>query len=174
MISPMPLARARQHAEHKVRSGQTKPPIAGRLLALLDREPGPIVDYYALLLAATFPDPPPVVFHTAAPAGRESIREEGLRTSDPGQSEHWAVPIGREMCVIMQGWQPHGVYVGAQPDIRGVWSHWPTWDIWRIERRDLPWQHDELNPGCWVLTAHVPTSSIELLHTVDSASLACR
>jgi hypothetical protein len=142
----------RRHIEFKSGESMTFAGYAERIRAALDAGAEP--DYPMLLRAAMFPEPPTVVFHTAAPAARDSILREGLRTSDPGQSEHWKVTAPD--CIAIQARQPHGIYVAAEPDELGVWAHWPAWDVWRIELGALPWQHDELNPGCWVITAPVP------------------
>lgn len=148
----------RHHVLYKRDSEHLDPEIAERMLAALDAGAAP--NYARLLHEATFIPPPPIVFHTGPPAGRDSILREGLRVSDPGQSEHWKVTAPD--CIAIQAGQPAGIYVARDPDELGVWSHWPAWDVWAVVVRDLPWKHDELNPGCWVITAPVPPEQLTL------------
>jgi hypothetical protein len=80
--------------------------------------------------------------------------------SQPGDGGSWAP--NKAICRMLQAEQPPGVYVCAEPDRRGMWAHWPSWDVWRIDRGALPWAHDELNPECWRLCAPVPAERLEL------------
>jgi hypothetical protein len=158
---PGPLTTAadiRRHVTLKRDLGELREGVAARMLAALDAGDAP--DYQLLLRAAMFPDPPATVFHTAPASWRGEIATTGLRVSQPGQGGSWAP--NKAICVMLQAAQPPGVYVCAAPDLRGVWSHWPAWDVWAVQRRSLPWAHDKLNPGCWSLRADVPPDAIRL------------
>lgn len=148
----------RRHVMLKRDLWELRPEVAARMLAALDAGAPP--DYQALLHAAMFPDPPAVVYHTAPASRRDQIAATGLRVSQPGQGGSWAPT--KAVCVMLQAAQPPGVYVGAAPDLRGVWSHWPAWDVWAVRRGPLPWAHDKLNPGCWSLRADVSPDAIRL------------
>jgi hypothetical protein len=148
----------RRHITFKRASHELPDRVADRMLAALDAGADP--NYPALLRAAMFPPPPAVVFHTAPPVKRQEILTDGLRVSQPGEGGSWAP--NKPICRMLQAAQPPGVYVAADPDERGVWSHWPTWDIWAVSLGELPWRHDELNPGCWSITVDAPAAAVVL------------
>src|SRR4051794_15348453 len=128
-VMPGPLQSAadvRRHIQFKASSFELKADVAERMLAALDVGAEP--DYGRLLRAAMFPDPPAVVYHTAPRTARESIRAQGLRASQPGDGGSWAP--SKAICEMLQASQPPGVYVGAEPDVRGAWAHWAAWDVW--------------------------------------------
>jgi hypothetical protein len=157
-----PLATAadiRRHVAIKLAMYELDGEVAARMLAALDAGARP--DYPALLFAATWPDPPPVVYHTAPVTRRDVISGGGLAVCQPGQGGNWAPRPGTP-CVALQAGQPPGVYVTRDPDERGIWAHWPRWDVWEVRRRALPWRPDRLNPGCWSLAAHVPAGHVAL------------
>jgi hypothetical protein len=153
----------RRHVGLKRGAHEMRDEVADRLLSLLD-DAGPAPDYAALLRAATFPDPPPIVWHTAPTFARQEIERSGLRTSAPGTSDHWQPRAGTPCANGFLDDQPRAVYVAATPDIHGLWSHWPAWDVWQVTLGNLPWTHDEVNPGCWAITKHVPASRVNLLY----------
>ena len=146
----------RRHIEHKARLGELKPEVAQRMLAALDADES--ADYQVLLEQATFLPPPPFCYHTAPATARGDIASVGLRVGD-----------GRNWVDGQMAGQPPGVYVGPEPDLRGIWSHRDAeWDVWRVDMAGLPWVHDRLNPGCWAITMHVPPDMIALAHVVAS------
>lgn len=166
MSAARPLSNAtaiRRHVRHKLGAGELPADVANRMLASVDAG---ALDYPAILQEARWPTPPPLVFHTAPPSAHESILERGLRPCQPGTGGNWS-PRG-EWCELIQGGQPVGVYVGIEPDWRGMWSHWQEWDIWVVERADLPYVIDPINPGCYVLTAEVPSSHLTFLETTTT------
>lgn len=59
------------------------------------------------------------------------------------------------------------LYAQAAPDTRGVWAHWPTWDVWEVATSGR-WSHDPLNPECWVLPT-VPAAEVRLYGTFGEA-----
>lgn len=159
-----PLATAadiRRHVGLKLAMYELAPEVAGRMLAALDAGAAP--DYAALWQAALFPDPPPVVYHTAPPFRRAVIAAGGLTVCRPGQGGAWAAR--KDLCRVLQAAQPPGVYVTRDPDARGIFAHWPAWDVWEVCRGDLPWRPDRLNPGCWSLAADVPAAQARLYGT---------
>lgn len=141
--------------------------VADRMLAELDAGADP--DYMALWRAATWPPPPPIVFHTAPVSARSAIRTTGLRPSQPGTA-NWRPT--KPDCIAAQSDQPIGVYVGARPDTRGKWTHWPIWDIWEVATAGLEWRADELNPGYWSTGAHVRPTRVRLWGTRPTADVA--
>lgn len=153
----------RRHVQLKLGAHDMRPEVGARILSAL--ETGAAPNYSALLRAATFPDPPPIVFHTAPCAAHADIRREGLKLGLPGQSEHWKPLAGTPCATGFLDDQPLGVYVGPEPDLAGLWSHWSTWDVWAITLGELPWCHDEINPGCWAITCAVPATDLHLLTT---------
>lgn len=138
------------HIEHKARSRELAPEVAQRMRDALDAGAAP--DYAQLLEAATFLPPPAVVFHTAPSEARTAIETGGLL---PGDERNWT----RAQRLASQ---PVGVYVGPEPDVRGIWSHWDSWDVWAIQVTGLPWVHDRLNPGCWSIPITVPPRALTL------------
>ena len=157
----------RRHVGVKLAAYEIRPEVAERMLAALDSGADP--DYAALFHAATHPEPPARVYHTAPRSARESILRRGLEASQPGRGGSWA-PY-REVCVRLQAAQPPGVYVAAQPDRRGVWAHWPEWDVWEVDLAGLLWAHDALNPGCWSVPASIPPDCIRLAWPVEEPAL---
>lgn len=139
----MNAAETRHHITFKAVAGDLAGDVADRMLAALDAGAEP--DYATLLDHALFVAPPSRVFHTAPSTARAAIRTSGLV---PGHGQNWHGTAAG---------QPAGVYVGATPDLRGLWAHWESWDIWEIDLTGLPWSHDRLNPGCWVLGPVPPT-----------------
>jgi hypothetical protein len=159
-----PLATAadiRRHIGFKLGAHELPEPVAQRMLAALDAGAG--ADYAALLHAATFTEPPAVVYHTAPVARRAIIRTGGLAVCQPGQGGSWAP--NKEICVMLQASQPPGVYLTREPDRRGIFAHWPAWDVWEVRRLGLPWRHDCLNPGCWSLKEDVPACQVRVYGT---------
>jgi hypothetical protein len=152
----MTAEEVRHHIEYKRGNRELKPEIAERMLAALDAGADP--DYMTLWTAASFQDPPPVVYHTAPATLRAEITAHGLQARQPGRGGNWA----REPYAGIEKTQPPGVYVAAGPDTRGLWAHWQDWDVWEIRRSDLPWCHDTMNPGCWSLAADVPPGQLRL------------
>jgi hypothetical protein len=142
----------RRHVTMKLALHELREPVAQRMLALLDAGAEP--RYAQLLEQASFPDPPGTVYHTAPVHKRDAILREGLRAADPTAGPHWEP---HHLCLP----QP-GVYVGAEPDIQGIWAHWPAWDVWAVARGSLPWRHDRVNPGCWSFTEDVPPGAVVL------------
>ncbi len=132
--------------------------VGSRMLELYDE--GVTDDYQGLLRGGNFSFHLRRRFiHTASRSARQSIEAGGLRVSHPGKSEHWMAT--QLLCISLQSMQGPGVYVGRDPDWRGIWSHWPKWDVWSISLGELPWEHDKLNPGCWRVTESVPSQLIE-------------
>lgn len=165
-----PLATAveiRRHVELKRSAHELRDEVADRLLVILD-DAGSEPDYASLLWQATFPDPPTIVWHTAPSSARCLIERDGLQPSSPGTSSHWRPTVGTPCANGFLDDQPRAVYVGANPDWIGLWSHWSSWDIWEVALGDLPWRHDEINPGCWAITARIPPQ--QLLSVVGSES----
>lgn len=161
-----PLATAdeiRRHVALKRGAYEMRDEVAERLLTLLGTA-GHEPDYASLLRGATFPDPPPIVWHTASTTARRSIKRNGLHPSSPGTSPHWQPRAGTPCANGFLDDQPTAVYASAAPDLYGVWSHWPRWDVWEITLGDLPWCHDEINPGCWAITEPVPADQVNLLY----------
>jgi hypothetical protein len=155
-----PLATAadiRRHVGVKLAGYELRPEVAARMLAALDAGAPP--DWPALEYAATWPPPPPVVYHTAPATARAAIGRRGLAPCQPGQGGNWA-PRPGTLCVALQAGQPPGVYVCPEPDTRGVWAHWPAWDVWAVARGGLPWRPDRLNLGCWSLAVAVPPALV--------------
>jgi len=148
----------RRHIGFKLGSHELRRDVAEHMLSALDDGAAP--DYQALLRAAMFPDPPDVLYHTAPTSQRETILAQGLRVSQPGEGGSWAP--SKEICKMLQSSQPPGIYVTAEPDAIGVWAHWSAWDVWEVRREEIPWAHDELNPGCWSLRADVPPEALQL------------
>jgi hypothetical protein len=142
----------RHHIEFKMSVRELKSDVGQRMLAAL--EGGAKPDYRTLHEAALFFDPPAVCFHTASADDRESILANGLL---PGDERNW-----NEYQRVAS--QPKGVYLAAEPDLRGLWSHWPKWDVWAVDMSGLDWQHDRLNPGCWVVLGPVPVANLTLAH----------
>lgn len=145
----------RRHIRYKVSVRELQADVGDRMLAALDE--GATPDYAALLEAARFLPPPQTCYHTAPITAREAIRAAGLR---PGAGENWNGNADG---------QPLGVYIGAQPDLRGLWAHTDAWDIWAIDMSELregdgpdSWGHDRLNPGCWLIRGQVPPSRLML------------
>jgi len=155
----------RRHIGLKLAAHELPAPVAHRMLAALDG--GAVPDYVALRESATFIDPPALVYHTAPTSDRRKIRGHGLIVCQPGKGGAWAPD--REICKMLQAAQPPGVYVTAEPDSRGVFAHWPAWDVWEVRRLDLPWRHDRLNPGCWSLSQDVPEQQVRLSGTFGRA-----
>jgi hypothetical protein len=124
---------------------------AARMLHAL--ECGEPADYQHLLRRAR-PDLPAVAYHCAPASARATIEREGLRATVPDESGRW--PHG---CAAGQ---PAGVYVDAQPDVRGVWAHDQAWDCWAVSTAYLEWDHDELNPGSWRLLGDVLPERLQL------------
>lgn len=162
------IADMRRHVTIKRAMYELTGEVADRMLALLDTF-GAVTDYPSLLEAAMFPDPPAVLYHTAPVPGRGGITAGGLAVCQPGRGGSWA-PRPGTLCVALQAGQPPGVYVTAGPDERGVWAHWPAWDVWEVRRCGLPWRHDRLNPGCWSLAAGVPAGQVRLYGTFGPAA----
>lgn len=148
----------RRHVELKLALGELREPVVQRLLEALDRGDDPV--YTALLEAATFPPPPPVVYHTASTGIREQVLRAGLEARQPGPAGNWPQAIH-----WLEEKQPPGVYVAAEPDRIGVFAHWESWDVWEVRLGDLPWQHDRVNPGCWSLDKNVPAGQVRLAGT---------
>lgn len=67
---------------------------------------------------------PRVLFHTAPPEARDSIRRVGLTAGDPSARDHSLLG------------QPIGVYATAGPDRHGLWARGDAWDVWEIR---VPW-----------------------------------
>lgn len=153
---------ALRHAKLKLSMGDIRPEAAARrLVAALEATPArSSVDFAAMEYAARHPEPPPTVFHTAPTTARVSIECAGLRVSQPGAGGSWAP--NKEICVMLQASQVPGIYVGAEPDLRGVWSHWSGWDVWAVRLDGLDWAHDGLNPGSFVIVEPVPASAVSL------------
>jgi len=158
----------RRHINFKLSSYELKAPLAEHMLAALDA--GAVPDYQALLRAAMFPDPPDILYHTAPTEQRDFILLHGLRVSQPGEGGSWAP--NKELCKMLQSAQPPGIYACAEPDTIGVWAHWRAWDVWEIRREDVPWAHDELNPGCWSLRADIPPEATVLQGTYGAGARA--
>jgi hypothetical protein len=156
----------RRHIGFKLSSHELRAPVAEHMLAALDAGAAP--DYQALLRAAMFPDPPTIIYHTAPVAQREAILIHGLKVSQPGAGGSWAP--NKELCRMLQGAQPPGIYACAEPDAIGVWAHWAAWDVWEVRRGDITWAHDDLNPGCWSLRADVPPEALSLQGTYGAAA----
>ena len=145
----------RRHIQFKLAAGELAEPVGQRMLAALDT--GAAADYAALYRAAVFRDPPAVVYHVAPVAARARIQETGLEARQPGHGGNW-----EDVCLDLEVTQPPGVYVTGEPDTRGVFAHWAAWDIWEITRGEIPWRHDNINPGCWSLDENVPPGRIRL------------
>lgn len=141
----------RLHIEFKMSVRELPTPVGERMLELLAN--GGTPDYRVLHEAATFTDPPVRCFHTASVEDRDSISANGLL---PGDERNW----NQYQRVSSQ---PKGVYVAPDPDLRGVWSHWDSWDVWEVNMEGLTWEHDRLNPGCWVVKS-VPVDRLTLAH----------
>jgi hypothetical protein len=150
----------RRHVTFKHAAGEMTDAVAQRMLEALDRGDNP--RYAALLEQASFPPPPPVVFHTAPAAERAAIQRGGLEAQVPGKA--WVHDLDAAS-LAFEATQPKGVYVGAEPDTRGLWSHWAAWDVWEIRLGDLPWRHDRMNPGCWSIDVDVPAALLRLVGT---------
>jgi hypothetical protein len=137
-----------RHIEFKTMMRELDAAVAERMLAALAAGAEP--DYAKLQHAATFIDPPRYCFHTADRAMRDAIATEGLR---PGNgTQNWGDKAAG---------QPTGVYVAPQPDTHGMWSHAPEFDVWQVDVEGLNFQHDRLNPGCFILPA-VPADRLSL------------
>lgn len=164
MTGPLATTGAiRRHVALKRSAHELRDEVADRLLTLLG-DAGPNPDYASLLRRATFPDPPPIVWHTAPVSARHSIECDGLHPSSPGTSAHWQPRAGTPCANGFLNDQPTAVYVSAAPDLHGLWSHWASWDVWEVTLGDLPWRHDEVNPGCWAITESVPAHRVNLLY----------
>lgn len=150
----MDEARIRAHIAHKVAMRELDPDVAGRMIGHLDAGDPP--DYAALLTKATFLPLPALVHHTAPASARDSIARDGLRAAAPVDGPRWG---------SLATGQPRGVYVAEHPDERGVWADEETWDVWAVDTTGLPWTHDRLNPGCWILTCDVPATAVVLVGT---------
>jgi hypothetical protein len=151
----------RRHIGLKLACNEMRPEVAARMLAALDA--GSLLSYAALLHDATFIDPPRVLYHTAPPFRTGIIAAGGLKMCQPGQGGAWA-PY-RELCKMLRASQPPGVYVAAEPDVRGIYAHWQTWDVWQVTRGNWPWEHDHVSLGCWSLSVDVPACSVRLYGT---------
>lgn len=150
------------HLRRKLDNGEIRVEVGERMLAEFRAAPhNPPLSYDEAWWRATHPRPPRIVFHTAPCDRRASIARDGLRVSQPGQGGSWTT--NKAICDVLQASQPSGVYVAREPDRRGMWAHWPTWDVWSVDRGELPWAHDPLNPECWLLTVDVPAASLMLV-----------
>lgn len=149
----------RRHIHFKRLSRELADDVADRMVAALDAGAHP--DYAALLEAATFLDPPAVVFHTAPVHLRETLVQVGLVPQRARDSPHW-----RPEQVVGQ---PDATFVGAEPDLTGRWAHWSRWDIWQVHLEGLRWEHDRLNPGCWAVLQPVCPQRLTLLGTYGGA-----
>ncbi len=150
---------ARHHILYKRDVRELDEEIAALMLAGLDADPG--ADYAALHRAAVFRDPPPVLYHTAPSFRRDVIAAGGLKACQPGQGGAWAPHA--EICKMLRACQRPGVYVARKPDVIGLHAHWPAWDVWEVERLDLPWRHDLVSIGCWSLDEDVPAAQVRWL-----------
>ena len=134
-----------RHIEHKMAVRELGALVGGRMLAALDGGAPP--DYQTLLAAAQYPPPGRYVYHTAPTSARDLIERFGMRAAYPEEG-HWGDKAAG---------QPRGIYVGSEPDERGVWAfHYDEWDVWRIDMSHLPWWPDLLNPGSYRLAAVWP------------------
>ena len=143
------------HIRYKMQVGELPAKVGLKMLDELQRYPVPGTTYASLYEEVMFPDPPRIVYHTAPTSARAQILERGLVLGDG--STNWG-DVG----------QPMGIYVGPEPDEIGKWAFaFDPWDIWEVVV-GVPWQHDRMNPGCWVLTQPVPPTSLRYLKTCTS------
>lgn len=142
----------RHHIAYK-RDGEGSLPaeVAQRMLDALDAGAEP--DYQALLTAARWPAPGPIVFHTAPASDRDVIGSGGLEASDPNENPRWG-DGARGQAV--------GVYVDTVPDQRGRWAETLEWDVWAIDTEGLVLERDPINPGCWFIAGDVAAEAIVL------------
>lgn len=173
------VAEALFHVEMKRATGDMTQSVAERMLAAIAVADAPI-DYARILDRATWPDPPPIVYHGASASNREAILCDGLEPRLPCE-HNWrnmasvhdqprAVYVTAD-ARMASGWaQAHGCTDGLDPD---VWS-FPL--AWGFPPEQLAWQHDRLNPGCWAVTEHVPPEGLTLtgVHPVDLTAVALR
>ena len=139
------------HIRYKMLARELKDEIGNRMLDLLAAGAAP--DYMALWTAVVLIDPPALVYHTAPRTARDSIMKDGLRSALPSSGTRGVGAVG----------QPRGVYVGGTPDVQGIWSTESAWDVWEVRSADLPWAHDRLNTGCWMITSDVPVTALCLM-----------
>lgn len=140
----------RRHVELKRDMRELAPDLAAEMLRQLDAGAEP--DYNGLWRAACWPTPGPVLFHTANAAEHDSIRRHGLLPSEPHRANYPRLGFH----------QPRGVYVSLEPDDRGRWSLWADWNVWAVTWTGLPIEPDEMNRGCYVITAVVTPDRLQL------------
>lgn len=149
----------RRHIEIKVATRSITPQLGAEMQRLADD--GYSLDYEVLKRRALYgAEAPRVAYHTAPATAREAIRREGLLARRPAQ-HNWAEALEEEYVMVCD--QPAGVYITRTPDRRGVWSHWPAWDVWAFATEGLTVVHDVLNPGCWMVTEDVHPGRLRLV-----------
>lgn len=140
------------HIEYKARAYELPRETADAMLAALAAGAEP--DYQALYREVTQRPLPSKAYHTAPTEFRYLIGNLGLRRARP-EDGYWNINAAG---------QPEGVYVAAEPDIRGRWAATDEWDIWEVHTEGLTWAHDLLNPGCWAILENIRPARLVLKH----------